>query len=79
MPRYLDGHPLGQIQDKELHILQELPEDEFGVTHINIHYNKAENRCYCLLDAPNRDSVSKHHQKVGIECEFIVEVDSTVK
>ena len=79
MPRYLDGHPLGDIKEGELSILQDLPEDEFGVVHINIHYNKAEDRCYCLLDAPNREAVRKHHEKAGVGCEFIVEVDSTVK
>lgn len=78
MPRYLDAHPLGQIHEKELHVLQELPEDEFGVVHVNIHYNKAEDRCYCLLDAPNIEAVKKHHIKAGIDCEFIVEVESTV-
>ena len=77
MPRYLDGHPLGDVHEKELQLAQSLPEDEFGVVHVNIHYNKEEDRCYCLLEAPDKESVKKHHEKVGIDCEFIVEVNST--
>ena len=56
---------------------QDTPKDEFGVTHDNILYNKEEDKFYCLLDAPNKDSVVKHHGKHGFKPEWITEVKTT--
>jgi Nickel responsive protein SCO4226-like len=33
---------------------------------------------YCILDAPNKDAVVKHHQKFGMKCDWITEVKTTV-
>ena len=52
------------------------PKDEFGVSHHDILYNKEEDKLYCILDAPNKESVEKHHQKFGIKCDWITEVKS---
>ena len=30
--------------------------------------------CFCLLDAPDEEAVVKHHDKVGINCEWITKV-----
>jgi len=30
--------------------------------------------CFCLLDAPGEEAVIKHHNKVGINCEWITRV-----
>ena len=30
--------------------------------------------CFCLLSAPDKEAVIKHHDKVNIECEWITEV-----
>lgn len=49
--------------------------DEFGVRHVNLMYNKENGVCFCLLDAPDHEAVVKHHDKVNIQCEWIVEVD----
>ncbi len=32
---------------------------------------------FCLVDAPNRDSVEKHHSKFGIKCGWITQVKMT--
>jgi hypothetical protein len=32
---------------------------------------------YCLLDAPNKDAVIKHHEKYGFKCEWIMEITTT--
>lgn len=77
MPRYLDVHPLGELSEETLEKLQKSPQDEFGITHANIIYNKKEDKCYCLLDAPDKEAVEKHHHKAGIKCEWISEVKST--
>jgi hypothetical protein len=33
---------------------------------------------FCLLDAPNKEAVEKHHgNKYGIKCDWIMEVKTT--
>jgi hypothetical protein len=73
MPVFLDVHklPCTEVQLKELSYS---PTDEFGVTHVNILYHKDTNICFCLLDAPDKAAVEKHHDKVGVKCEWITEV-----
>jgi hypothetical protein len=56
---------------------QDSPRDEYGVLHENILYNEKENKLFCLLDAPDRDAVDKHHQKLGVKCDWITEVNTT--
>ncbi|HZY71024.1 MAG TPA: nickel-binding protein [Thermoplasmata archaeon] len=77
MPKYVDAHPMGKLTAEQLRAAQKSPKDEFGVTHHDILYNAKENRLYCVLDAPSRDAVEKHHAKIGIKPDFIQEVEST--
>jgi len=77
MPKYIDSHPMGNLPPEVLRKLQGAPRDEFGVTHHDILFNQKENRVYCVLDAPSRDAVAKHHAHAGITCDFIHEVEST--
>ena len=56
---------------------QNSPVDEFGVSHDNILYNEKENKLFCLLNAPDKDSIDKHHQKLGVKCDWITEVNTT--
>jgi hypothetical protein len=51
--------------------------DEFGVTHLNILFNPEADRVFCILDAPDKDAVEKNHKKIGIKCEWIMEVKQT--
>lgn len=73
MPIFLDVHkvPFSEANLKELCMS---PRDEFGVSHVNLLYNKDSGICFCLLEAPNVDAVEKHHAKVNIKCEWITEV-----
>ena len=32
---------------------------------------------YCIVDAPNKNAISKHHQKFGLKCDWITEVKTT--
>lgn len=77
MPKYIDAHPMGGLTPEVLRTLQKAPQDEFGITHLDILFNARENRCYCVLDAPSREAVVRHHAKAGVTCEFIEEVEST--
>ena len=77
MPKFLDSHPLKGTDPQTLKKLQNAPKDEFGVTHLNLIYSEEEDRCYCFLEAPTKEAVAKHHHKMGFDCDYILEVDST--
>jgi Protein of unknown function (DUF4242) len=77
MPKYIDSHAMGGLSPQTLRKLQKAPPDEFGITHHDILFNAKEDKVYCVLDAPNRDAVAKHHAHAGITCDFIEEVEST--
>lgn len=36
---------------------QNQPKDEFGVSHVNMIYNKEEDKLFCLVDASDKESV----------------------
>ena len=65
------------ISAQQLCEAQNAPADEFGVTHHDIFYSEEDNRIWCVLDAPSKEAVKKHHAKVGISCHSIHEVKST--
>lgn len=77
MTKFLDSHPMGNFNEEALKKAQKAPPDEYGVTHENILYNEKENKLFCLLDAPDKDAVDKHHQKFGVKCDWITEVNTT--
>jgi hypothetical protein len=55
------------MTEEQINQAQNSPRDEFGVTTKNMLYNKEVNMLYCILDAPNKDAVYKHHQKFGLK------------
>ena len=66
------------FDEETLQKAHKLPLDEFGVKHINILYNAEETKIFCLLDAPNKEAIEKHHEKkYGIKCEWIMKVKTT--
>ena len=77
MTLFIDEQPMGTFDEKTLNELQNSPRDEFGITHKSILYNKDEDKIFCILDAPNKEAVDKHHNKAGLKCESITEVKST--
>jgi hypothetical protein len=62
------------FDEKTLRQAKNSPKDQFGVTHKDILYNMEEDKLYCILDAPNKEAVEKHHEKFGIKCDWITEV-----
>ncbi|HEX7032229.1 MAG TPA: nickel-binding protein [Nitrososphaera sp.] len=76
MPTFLDSHAIGSMEEEAIRQAQKAPKDEYGITHKNIYFNKEEDRCFCLLDAPSKDAIEKHHQNLGMKCDWIVEVKS---
>ena len=77
MPKFLDSHHMKGVDENTLRNAQNSPKDEFGVTHENIMYNEKEDKLFCLLDSPSKEAVEKHHQKLGIQCDWIIEVKTT--
>ena len=77
MARFLDVHPTGGVNEEMLKKMQnELP-DEFGVITEDIMYNIEDDKVFCLIEAPDKIAVEKHHSKYGIKCEWIIEVMTT--
>ena len=77
MPKYMDEHQMEPFTAEQLRELQNAPPDEFGVTHHDVLFNEEENKIWCILDAPNKEAVEKHHEKAGLKCDWIREVKST--
>jgi len=75
--KFLDSHGLQGADIKDLKKSQNLPKDEFGVSILNIIYSEDEDRMYCLLDAPDKEAIVKHHEKLGYKCDYILKVDTT--
>ena len=76
MPIYLDAHKMHGFDGETLRKTKKSPKDEFGVTHRDILYNEKEDKLFCILDAPDRNAVEKHHEKFGIKCDWITEIKS---
>jgi hypothetical protein len=77
MRKFLDVHPTGGVNEEILKKMQnELP-DEFGVITENILYNIEDDKVFCLIKAPSKSAVEKHHTKYGIKCEWIMEIKAT--
>ena len=77
MPKFIDSHEMEPFTAEQLRELQNAPADEFGVTHHDILFSEKENKIYCVLDAPDAETIHRHHEKAGIRCDFVHQVDST--
>ena len=73
MPVYLDVHKLDDLHHRVKELMNS-PPDEFGVSHLNLFINIEADICYCLLEAPSKEVVEKHHAKINIKCDWITEV-----
>ena len=78
LPKFLDTHKRMGLSEDTLRNMQNAPKDEFGVKHINMFYSDNEDKLFCLLDAPNKEAVMKHHEKAGVKPDWITEVKTTV-
>lgn len=77
MPIFLDVHSMGTATEEELRSAQNAPRDELGVKVVNILYNLEAAAIYCILDAPDKEAIKKHHDKIGVKCNWIMEVKTT--
>jgi signal transduction histidine kinase len=74
LPIFIDSHDSKSLTHNDLEKLVNLPTDGFGVTHLELFFNKNEDKIYCILDAPDEESIWKHHETAGFKCDFITEV-----
>jgi hypothetical protein len=77
MPKFIDVHKMNPLTEHQLKQAQTAAKDEFGVTHENIMYSETENKVFCVLNAPNKEAVEKHHGKIGLKPDWIHEVKTT--
>ena len=77
MPAFMDFHSMGGYTEEELKKSQKEVRDEFGVKVLNVFYDLDSGTVFCLLDAPDRYAIEKHHYKFGIKCDWITQVKMT--
>lgn len=68
---------MDKYTEDDLKKSQKEPRDEFGVKILNIFYDMDSGMIFCLLDAPDRYAVEKHHSKFGVKCDWITPVKMT--
>lgn len=79
MPTFMDFHddlklPADAIRDIGQGA-RDGAKDEFGVRQIELYHN-ADGKVYCLLEAPDAESVRKHHAALDVPCGQVHEVQS---
>ncbi len=74
MPIFVDGHNMKGLNPEDLEKTVNSPVDNFGVKHLQVFYNKNEDKLYCILDALNEEAIWKHHESLGLRCEFVTSV-----
>lgn len=77
MPKFLDLHPTKGFDEQTLKKAISEPPDEFGVTAENFLFNLEAERLYCILKAPNKESIENHHKKYGVICEWIMKIKTS--
>jgi hypothetical protein len=68
---------MGGFTEDDLKKSQKEPRDELGVKVLNTFYDSDSGTMFCLLDAPNRFAVERHHLKFGMKCDWITPVKMT--
>jgi len=76
MPIFIDGHDVPETKELEFKKIINNPANKHGVVHKEILYNKNDNKFFCIIEAPDRESVEKYHEDAEIECDFIYEANS---
>lgn len=64
---------MGTATKEDLITAQTALRDELGIKVVNILYNLEVGSIYCILDVPNKEAVQKHHDKIGVKCDLIME------
>jgi hypothetical protein len=68
---------MGRYTEDDLKKSQKDPRDEFGVKVLNTFYDLDSGTMFCLVDAPDKYAVERHHSKFCINCDWITPVKMT--
>jgi two-component system sensor histidine kinase HydH len=71
----MDSHALGNFNKKQLEESVGPEADEYGVSVLQMLFNEKENVLHCICDAPNKESIKKHHSEFNTECDSILEIN----
>ena len=71
MPTFMDFHEDLKLPAEAVDAIGEGARagvrDEYGVRQIELFHNP-EGQVYCLLEAPDEESVRQHHAALGVPC-----------
>lgn len=79
MPAFLDFHSMGRYDENDLKKSQKEPRNELGVKVINTFYDLDSGMMFCLVDAPDKYAVERHHSRYGVRCDWITPVKMTAR
>lgn len=46
-----------------------------SVSTLNMFYNSTEQELYCIMDSVDESSLREHHQRLGLKCDFVMDVE----
>jgi hypothetical protein len=79
MPRFMDFHEDLTLPEEAVDQIgqgvRDGVTDDFGVRQIDLYHNEQGTVC-CLVDAPDEQSVRKHHEALGMPCGHVHRVES---
>ncbi len=79
MPKFMDVHTSLKLPAEAIADLRKATvsgeRDEFDVAQLELYYND-DGMVYCLTEAPDKESVIKHHEGAGIPCDAVHQVNS---
>ena len=77
MPAFLDFHSMGRYNEDDLKKSLKEPRSELEVKVLNTFYDLDSGMMFCLVDAPDRYAVERHHSKYGMKCDWITPIKMT--
>jgi hypothetical protein len=86
LPAFLDFHSMGRYNEDDLKKSLKEPRNELGVKVLklgvkvlNTFYDLDSGTMFCLVDAPDKYAVERHHSKYGMKCDWITPVKMTAR
>jgi hypothetical protein len=81
MPQFMDFHPDLKLPQEAVDTIAQGTKnkdvDEFGVRQVELFHNP-DGQVYCLLEAPDEESVRKHHAALDVPCGDVHRVDGVL-
>ena len=79
MPAFLDFHSMGRYNEDDLKKSLKEPRNELGGKVLNTFHDLDSGTMFCLVDAPDKYAVERHHSKYGMKCDWITPVKMTAR